>query len=174
MANKLKYRSSPVFWDLLSRRVIDTSEVEKYRSKGRLKLPNHIQRFDSTLEFNVYQKLVDLFGANRIVMQHPLLIFPPGYCYPKGKKWRVDFAIKFSPNSNSFVLFVEAKGAILPDFRHTLSALENHDDRSFSRLRIVFGHGVPQDSAFIRNLLKTDFERNLYSFKQFEKLTRLL
>ncbi len=173
MTKQLKYRSKPVFWDLLDKRVISSLGVEKYRFKGKLKLPNHIERFDSTLEFNVYQKLIDLYGNRRIVTQYPLMIFPPGYCYPKGKYWRVDFAVKTAIGSNDYTRFVEAKGAVLSDFRHTLSALENHDERSFCKLRIVFGGGIPQDSAFVKNLLKTDFKRNLYSFKHFEKLTRL-
>ena len=173
MTRQLKYRSKPVFWDLEDKRVISSLEVEKYRSKGRLKLPNRIERFDSTLEFSVYQKLIDLYGERRIVRQYLLMILPPGYCYPKGKYWRVDFAVKTAIGSNDYARFVEAKGAVLSDFRHTLSALENHDDRSFNRLRIVFGGGIPQDNVFIKNLLKTDFKRNLYSLRHFEKLTRL-
>ncbi len=112
MTNQLKYRSKPVFWNKENRRVISPLEAEKYRSKGKLKLPEYLERFDSTLEFNVYQKLVDLFGENRIVRQYPLEIFFPGCCYPKGKKWRVDFAVRYSSNSDDFVYFIEAKGAL--------------------------------------------------------------
>ncbi len=98
------------------------------------------------------------------------MIFPPGYCYPKGKKWRVDFAIRSLYSPPSFVRFVEAKGMVLSEFRHTLAALEAHDDPSFDKLRLVFSRSIPQDNAFIKNLAKTHFESQMYSLKHFEKL----
>ena len=173
MIAQLKYGSQEVFWDTRKKEVITYYAAQKYRVRGRLKLPNHIERFPSVLEFNVYQKLVDLYGERRIVRQYPLVIMPPGCCYPKGKKWRVDFAIQWLPNSKDFVLFVEAKGALIAEFRHTLSALEAYDNAAFNKLRIIWGSGIPKHGVFIRNLLASEFRNQMYSFRQFENMSRL-
>ncbi len=173
MTNRLKYGSKQVFWDKRNRQVVNPLSIEKRPGTGKLILPDHIERFDSTLEFKVYQKLLDLYGEKRITRQYSLEIFPPGYCYPKGKYWRVDFAIRSIYTPPAFAQFVEAKGIVLPEFRHTLAALESHNELAFCKLRIVFAHELPGNSSFIKNLMKTDFDAQMYSLKHFEKLKRL-
>ena len=48
-----KYKARAVFWDTKREIVIDSSAVEGYRAKNRLKLPEHITIFDSQHEFKV-------------------------------------------------------------------------------------------------------------------------
>ena len=124
MPKKLKYKSRCVYWDLTKQVVIDPQDIKVYRQQGRLKLPNHLIRFDSVHEYKVYLELCRIYGANRIIRQYQLDILPPCFCYPKGKKWRVDFAILSSTSQGGYFCFVEAKGAFLPEFAHTLACLE--------------------------------------------------
>jgi len=124
MSSPPKYRSKPVFWDVQERCVPSKEEIAYRRFSDRSTQDKKIYRFDSTLEFNVFLRLVDLFGLNRVVCQYPLQIIPPGYCYKSGKKWKVDFAILDDTDRNFPAHFVEAKGAVMPEFRHCVASFE--------------------------------------------------
>ncbi len=168
-----KYKAKPVFWDTELRSVLDVNSIGKYRTKDRLKLPNSICRFDSQHEFKVYLELCRMYGTDKIVRQHPLEVIPSGYCYPNGKSWKVDFAVTLSNPSLGFSHYVEAKGAFLPEFAHTLSSLELHNDSVFSRLSIVFTDEIPKTNRMVKALMKTDFKSNLFTLKELEQLKTL-
>jgi hypothetical protein len=168
-----KYSAKAVFFDSTKRVVIDRNEIDIYRSKGKLKLPEHITRFDSQHEFRVYLELCRMYGQGKVSRQFPVKIFPPGYCYPKGKNWKVDFYIDRDSSRFGSSVFVEAKGAFLPEFAHTLANLELIDHRAFRRLIIVFSRSIPIENKVIKALLNSDYGQNLLTLKELEQLTHL-
>jgi hypothetical protein len=168
MTTTPKYKAKAVFWDTEKQTVIDKSEVERYRVKNRLKLPNTIARFDSQHEFKVYLELCRMYGADRVIRQFPVEIFPKGICYPKGKHWKVDFAIKSNGRLPTIFAFVEAKGAFLPEFAHTLAALEWSEPDVFNSLIVVFGNSIPTENKVITSLLNSDFNCRLLTFKELQ------
>ena len=172
MFPNLKYRSKPIFWDEKTQQVTSSEQIT--RTYGTLAVAKNrgFLRFDSTLEFNVYLRLVEMFGANRVLRQYPLRIIPPGYCYKSGKKWRVDFAIFDGTDDKFPAHFIEAKGAVMPDFRHCIASLESFDPGSFDQLSIVFGKTIPPDKM-IKNLLSTDFKNRIYTLKELQCTQRL-
>lgn len=87
MTTTPKYKAKTVFWHSEWKIALDKSSLEKYRSKNRLKLPEHIIRFDSQHEFKVYLELCRMYGEDRLVRQFPIQVIPPGKCYPGGKTW---------------------------------------------------------------------------------------
>ena len=93
MPKRPKYKAKHVFWDVTNRIVAPDYRIEKYRKKGKLKLPPDIIRFDSQHEFYVYLELCRMYGVGRVARQVKLRIQYPTCCYPNGKHWRVDFGI---------------------------------------------------------------------------------
>jgi hypothetical protein len=168
-----KYKAKAVFFDSIKRVVIDRDEIDKYRPEGRLKLPEHITRFDSQHEFRVYLELCRMYGADRIIRQFPVRIFSPGYCYPKGKIWKVDFAVTNLKPHNGICHYVEAKGAFLPEFAYTLATLEQSDPVVFDRLYIIFGHSIPIENKVVRSLFNSNFGYQLLTLKEIEQLAHL-
>lgn len=173
MPSRQKFRSRYVFWDLNKCTLVNKHDIEIYRCHGKLKLPPYIARFDSQHEFKVYLQLCRLFGADRIIRQYPIDIIPPGCCYPKGKTWRVDFAIIGSKDRESYSYFIEAKGAFLPEFSQTIAFLEAHSISDFEKLKIVFIGKLPEKSKVIKSLLKGKFKDNLLTLNQLKKLKAL-
>jgi hypothetical protein len=169
----IKYRSKAVFWDSQKLCVISKDKADSYRSKNTPRLPNHIFRFDSTLEFKVYLELVRMYGQENIVRQHPLQIIPPGYCYPRGKVWKVDFAVFHTSKPYGFQYFVEAKGAVLSEFRFSLACLEQHNLDIFTKVRLVFDKAVPMSDLLVTALYKSHHRDSLLTLPQLEKLPRL-
>ena len=170
MPTKNKYESKNVWWDEKKRTVIHKSDVEIYRCKGRLKTPEHYVRFDSQHEFKVYLELIRMFDYDRIVRQHKIELLPPSICYPKGKTWRVDFAIKGKHKTDEFLAYVEAKGAVLSEFCYTLGLLESNRPIEFSKLRIVFPRQIPKDSKLIQDIAKTSYSKILLTLPQLKTL----
>ena len=157
----------------MTKSVVDSKQLGGFSCNGQAILPKHIDRFDSQHEFKVYLELVRMYGFTRVIKQYSLQIIRPSYCYPHGKNWKVDFAIRSKQNRYKIVCFVEAKGAFLSEFGYTLSALETYDRESFRQLRIVFSASVPKKNRIVANLLKTDYRDNLFTLKQLKKLTSL-
>ncbi len=168
-----KYKAKYVFWDSRDKVVRSGIDIEIYRCNGKLKLPEHIWRFDSQHEFKVYLELVRIFGVDRIERQYLSTLFLPGKCYPKGKNWKVDFAIKDAEIPGDFSHFVEAKGAFLPEFATTLAILEARNPWFFNELFVVFNSKPPTSSRVIKSLLKTDFKNHLISLKELEQSNQL-
>ena len=167
MPTNLKYRSKPVYWDEKRQKIATKEQIESAFLLNPTAKKREFSRFDSTLEFNVYLRLVEMFGSKRITRQFPVQIVPPGYCYKSGKNWRIDFAI-FDDNDQKFPTYlVEAKGAVMPDFRHCVASLEVYDPGSFDRLSIVFGRSVPPDKM-MKNLMSTDFSQRIYTLKELQ------
>jgi hypothetical protein len=169
-----KYRSKAVYWNLITKTVMSLNWMEQYRVNGKLQIPKCIARFDSQHEFKVYLELVRMYGEDSIIRQYPVDICNPCCCYPKGKTWKVDFAIQFSPTSYLPHMFVEAKGAFLPEFATTLAMCEITNPDLFSDLFIVFGNKYPKDSQVLKNLLKSDMKSNLLTFPELKDLSRLI
>jgi hypothetical protein len=172
MSAQPKYRASPVYWDALNKIALSTAAMKNLRQSGALKESGRFSRFDSVLEFNVYLKLVDLVGAERILRQYPLEIIPPGYCYLTGKRWRVDFAIVNEAGDKFPANYVEAKGLVLPEFRFQLASLESYDPDAFDQLTIVFDRKIDEGQIFKR-LMKTDFSSRVYTLKEFQCISNL-
>ncbi len=168
-----KFKAKPVFWNSKDKVVKSEHDIEIYRCDGKLKLPEHIWRFDSQHEFKVYLELVRIFGADRIERQCSLTIIPRGKCYPKGKTWKVDFAITFDEDSDLCTHFVEAKGAFLPEFATTLALLERENPSCFDITYVVFNGKPPSSNRVIKSLLKTDFKDHLLTLKELEQSTNL-
>lgn len=168
-----KYKAKHVYWDAKNECAIGSTILEKYRVKNRLKLPEHIWRFDSQHEFRVYLELVRMYGSYYVLRQQPIEIIEPSYCYPKGKIWKVDFAV-CSPNLGSGIIyFVEAKGCFLPEFAYTLSALEQIDFSEFRKLKVIFPSTIPKTNKVIKALLDSHFNQNLLTLSDLKLLSKL-
>jgi hypothetical protein len=169
-----KYRAKVVYWNLVTRTVVSTQSMEQYRVNGKLKVPKCIARFDSQHEFKVYLELVRMYGAENIVRQYPIEIIQECCTYPKGKTWKVDFAIE--PINRRFYVprYVEAKGAFLPEFATTLAFCELTNSEMFPRLYIVFGNKLPSGSQPLKNLLKSSMKSNLLTLPELKDLSLLL
>jgi hypothetical protein len=173
-ATTQKYRSKAVYWNLITKTVMSINWMEQYRVNGKLQIPKCIARFDSQHEFKVYLELVRMYGEDCIIRQYPVDIINPCYCYPRGKTWRVDFGIQFSPASYLPHIYVEAKGAFLPEFATTLAMCEMTNPHLFKDLFIVFGNNYPQNSQVLKNLLKSDMHSNLLTLPELKDLSRLI
>lgn len=169
-----KYKAKKVFWNTITQTVVGSQFIEGYRKpNGRLDIPNCIQRFDSQHEFKVYLELVRMYGDERVFPQYPIEIVQMGSCYPNGKTWKIDFAIREGKLSYLPNLFVEAKGAFLPEFAFTLAACEAVNPAIFDNLHIVFSDKIPTENRVIKNLLKSTFKHNLMTLKQLKDSIKL-
>ena len=173
MATANKYGARPVFWNIQSRSVISKETADSQRQGKRRQLPNSIVRFDSTLEFNVYLKLVSFYGAARVHRQVPVEIIPRGTCYPNGKTWRVDFGIVRPCGRLPYCKYVEAKGKITPEFKNLLPILEQINPDAFNKLTLVFGSQIPIANRVIANMIGGGFKKRIYTFKQFNQLEKI-
>lgn len=173
MPTSPKYKAKPVFFDFDNRVVVDPLEIDKLRTEKRLRLPRGLIRFDSQHEFGVYLELCRMYGAERVICQHRVEIYAPGRCYPRGKEWRVDFAITTSERNPVPCAYIEAKGAFLPEFGFTLAALEHLQPEVFDNLHIVFGACVPAHNKIISSLLNSDFNCRLFTLKEMKCLKHL-
>ena len=174
MAIKLKYGSRPVYWDLTKRCVVDRSKLEIYRKGGKLKLPNEVVKFDSTHEFKVYLELIRIYGLERINLHYPIETIPKGQCYPNGKTWKVDFAIKHKDYVDEIVCYVEAKGLLTTEFTYTLATLEQTNYKAFRTLFVVFPSKIPKQNKIVKNLLDSFCSSNILTLSQLKKTNYLL
>lgn len=173
MPGKPKYKAKHVFWDSKNEVVKNRHDINIYRCHGKLKLPEHIWRFDSQHEFKVYLQLVRMYGKECVLRQHRVRIIEPGLCYPNGKYWKADFAIRFPVSRNYTHWLVEAKGAFLPEFASVLSLLEDNQNDLFYRTRIIFPGKPPTKNRVVQALLNSSFKGNLLSLQEVEKLREL-
>ncbi|MEL6438691.1 MAG: hypothetical protein AAFQ80_05470 [Cyanobacteria bacterium J06621_8] len=165
MSKTPKYRSKHVFWDAINQVTISPDVAQELIKKNRNKRPENIWRFDSQHEFRVYLALIEIYGADRIIRQHKIVILPPSRCYPKGKNWRVDFAVTSKTPLGGYSFFVEAKGAFLPEFGSTLANLEQYDSMTFDRTYIIFDQKIPSDNKVVKALLNSDFKHHLLTLR---------
>lgn len=173
MAQITKYRAKYVYWDVINGIVLGADKVEKYRTNGKLKLPEYIWRFDSQHEFKVYLELARIFGSNRVIRQLKLRIMPASSCFPSGKHWRVDFGILNESKDGGYCYYIEAKGACLPEFTNILANLELFNRIAFNHLWIVFAEQVPTENKVIKALTKTTHTSRLLTLKELKQLTTL-
>ncbi len=173
MATRPKYKAKYVYWNAKACQVVDAASLERFRRKGRLVLSKDVWRFDSQHEFKVYLELCRMYEPHRIARQVALPIFEPGYCFPNGKNWKVDFGIFSTDYPKYFSHFVEAKGVFLPEFAFTLGSLEEYQFSIFRKLRIVFTDKIPSSNKVTKALLRSDFRKNLLTLKELEKSRHL-
>lgn len=148
-----KYGAKGVYWNISQRRCLSKEEVRSYRSRNK-KSSNDLLYFASRFELNVYQHLIDLFGFHAVICQYPISLFPPGQCYPKGKQWRIDFAIKPNRCTKEPLMLIEAKGLPTEAFLTNLATLEALHPHLFNSLYLLFDKIIPQKNKVISNLLK--------------------
>ena len=168
MASFNKYKAHPVYWDRETRSVITRASLPKhYQKYGKLNLPEHILYFASKFEFQVYQALVKLYGVNAVIHQYPLPIISEGKCYPIGKDWRIDFAVKPSIDSSFPIMLVEAKGRLTETFTRNLAFLEQTNPTAFARFYLLFHRAIPKGNKLIKNLMNTDVKDRILTLSQF-------
>ncbi len=153
-----KYGAKPVYFSYKLNRQLVPREIEIYKnnciqSPELAKLGNII-RFDSQLEFIVFQILSSSPLISGVISHHPIEILPSNKfrCYPNGKKWKVDFLAK--GHHKEVLMIVETKGLINKDFPWILLALEKEQPELFKKLWLVFDHHIPSNNL-IKNLQNT-------------------
>lgn len=164
-----KYKAKYVYWDLVKRVVLSPIDIEIYRCNDKLKLPERIVRFDSQHEFKVYLELCRMYASDLIKLQVPVEILPPCNCYPKGKRWRLDFAIINSKNRGVIDFYVEAKGMVHPEFPDNLAMLEINNPYEFEKLYIVFPQRIPNKTKVIKSLRDNGFDDAFMTLNQLKK-----
>ena len=137
----------------MTQRVINPGILEQYRKKDRILLPDGIHRFDSQHEFKVFLELKRMYGHYRIKKQVRTEIIPPGMCYPRGRKWKIDFAVRNFENPDIFNCFVEAKGLFIPEFGFCLAALP----RKNKILKSLFDNGWENRIMLLQDLQKMEY-----------------
>lgn len=168
-----KYKAKFVFYDLERRIVVRKEDVLVRRGKKSLVLPDNVIRFDSQHEFKVYLELCRMYGASYVCRQRAVKIYSPGLCYPKGKNWKVDFGVISSAQHNVLNYLVEAKGAFLPEFAHTLASFEEAQAaEAFKKLFIVFSE-IPTHNRVIKALLNSPYQHNLLTLEKLKCLQHL-
>lgn len=163
-----KYSACKVHWHSDRKCVLSSLDLERVKDPKTSKLPKNIITFDSRHEFRVWLELCKIYGEHRVLLQTPIEIIPPGSCYPRGKKWKADFAIIDDDNRHTISHLVEAKGYVTMEFTFILSLIELHKPFLFERLMIVFPKAIPTDKKIIKNLNQSDFADNLLTFKQLQ------
>ena len=150
-----KYNATGVYYNLEKRKTLTEGEIYYYRKLNcyQREKRHEIVFFASKFEFKVFQALSEIFGHDNILPQHHVPIIFPGKCYPFGKEWAIDFAIK-PARSRTTGLFVEAKGMCTQNFLHNLAMLEANNPRVFEKLVIVFDTSIPIKHSIIANLRK--------------------
>lgn len=162
-----KYRAKKVYYNTSNRMMVSQAMIACYRHQGKLKLPSEILCFDSKFEFKVYRTLVDLFGSHAVICQYPIELIPSGQCYPSGKDWKIDFAIKPSLYAQKPSMLIEAKGVLTPGCISNLVTLELTHPEYFNALYLLFERALPTKNRVIRRLLKTDFQHRILLLEQF-------
>lgn len=164
-----KYHAKYVHWNSVTRTVLDSNLANRLRSGKQRRLPEYVKRFDSQHEFRVYLELIRIYGENRVKKQTLINILPPGLCYPKGKGWKVDFAITDPVFDHRHHCFIEAKGVVTREFIYTLACLEAYKPQVFNNLYLVFPHRIPTNNRTINGLKKTYWNEQLLTLKDLKK-----
>lgn len=169
-----KYGAKYVFWNRDTQTVISSEYANKLRRGKQNKLPEYIRRFDSQHEFKVYLELARIYGYQRVRTQVAISILPPGICFPRGKSWRIDFAVTEFGDDYEYCVYVEAKGLITREFAYTLACLEAHKPLIFNNLVLVFPKAIPTENSIIKNLSKSYLSNRLITLKQLKNRTKPL
>ena len=154
--SKNKYNAQGVYWNCNERREPTHKELSHYLSLGKYQRTkvNDIVYFASRFELELYLELIGIFGFNYVIHQYSIPLFPEGRCYPRGRNWTIDFAIK-KPREKSLLMLVESKGYPTEAFLSNLATLEAVDPLLFSKLTIVFRSDIP-NFLILQNLRETN------------------
>ena len=167
-----KYKAKPVYFSHRLARQLSVDEIRMHQNRHiflaeSAKLGSII-RFDSQLEFKVFQVLNGSSMVSNIISHHQVQIIPKkkSSVFPSGKTWKVDFLVK--GHHKEPLCLVEAKGIIQRDFPFILNLLELNKPELFNRLWIVFNDRVPTSKLLVKNLRKVNFPR-LVTLKEFSQ-----
>lgn len=170
-----KYNAKPVYFSHRLGRQLSIDEVESYSFKlTQLRKSNKfgtVIRFDSKLEFKVYQALFSNPSVSTVIPHCEIELIPKNSSrvFPNGKTWKVDFLVKGQHKEPLFL--IEAKGIIQRDFAFILNLLEQNQPQLFNKLWLVFSDKVPTSKLLVRNLKKNKFPR-LVTLREFEQQFR--
>ena len=158
-----KYRAKSLYVSKVNNQVIELEQVKNYPK-------NTLVYFASQHEYLVYLALLKLSKSYSIEHQYNVSIIPPyrGMCFPNGKTWKVDFAVK---KDNEITMLVEAKGKLSCDFPLILALLELNNLQLFSKLWLVFPVQIPKNSI-LKRLQKTSMKQKIITRKQLEAYLR--
>lgn len=166
-----KYFANPIYFSYALGRPLSKDEIGIHQNRHILlsqsaKLGTVI-RFDSQLEFKVFQVLNNSPITSVIIPHHEVLIIPKksSYVFPSGKTWKVDFLVK--GHHKETLCLVEAKGIINRDFPFILNLLEQNRPELFNKLWIVFDSKIPVSKLLVKNLRKSKDCPKLLTLKQF-------
>ncbi|MGL5805395.1 MAG: hypothetical protein ACRC11_08120 [Xenococcaceae cyanobacterium] len=126
-----KYNAKGIWFDVSRQKIINSPSLKARRDNRCL------YHLDSLFEFQVYERLVAVFGIGRVQI-HPMIpvIYDPTKVYPNGLNWKADFAVLDAHKVQRHI--IEAKGLIHESFRLKMSLLEQHNPRAFERVLMVF------------------------------------
>lgn len=133
----------------------DLQEVYKTRACSVKEFTERYIRFDSMFEMEVYEALVKYFPKQQIGLQVPIQLLSPCVCFPRGKMWRIDFAIYSATKPRRIIRLVEAKGVWTNVFTMNLAILEQYNLHAFDTLDIVMQQ-VPAKKSIIKNISNSD------------------
>lgn len=158
-----KYRAKSLYVSKVNNQVVDLERVKNYPK-------NTLIYFASQHEYLVYLALLKLPKSYSIEHQYNVSIIPPyrGVCFPNGKTWKVDFAVKMN---DEITMLVEAKGKLTKDFPLILALLELNNSQLFSKLWLVFSTQIPKNSI-LKRLRKTSLNQKIITRKQLEAYLR--
>ena len=167
-----KYRAKPVYFSHCLGRQLSVDEVKTHENRhiflaDSAKL-GAVIRFDSQLEFRVFQVLNNSSLVSSIIPHHQVKLIPKNtsHVFPNGKTWKVDFLVK--GHHKEPLCLVEAKGMIQRDFPFILNLLEQNRPELFSKLWIVFNDKVPASKLLVKNLRKNRIPK-LVTLREFQQ-----
>ncbi len=153
-----KYQAKPVFYCHDLQRELSVEEIYTYKKGYYLDRNWKVTKFDSQLEFKVFQILESSYLVKSLEVHPPIQLIPPKTCkcYPNGKNWKVDFIAKNNGGLPSMI--VEAKGRVTKEFPLILAMFERSNPKMFEKLWLVFDK-IPSNNHLVKHLSKLDVPR---------------
>ena len=146
-------------WNLQEVYEIQACSIKKFKER--------YTRFDSLFEMEVYGLLLKHFPKERIGLQVPIQLVPPCICFPKGKMWRVDFAIYSNEKPQTIIRLVEVKGMWMEAFTSNLALLELVAISAFKKLDIVVCE-IPKGKTIVKQFLDSNDCPTVYKLNDFK------
>ncbi len=165
---KNKYRAKAVFYSHSLYRALTEHEIKIYQTCVNNPY-GVITKFDSKLEFKVFQVLQNCPLVSDIIPHHQIRLIPKNSSsiFPNGKTWKVDFLVQGKQDKPLFL--VEAKGIISRDFPFLLNLLEQNQPELFNKLWLVFNDKIPTSKLLVKNLRKSKSSLKLVTLKEFQQ-----
>lgn len=153
-----KYRAKALYLNISTNEIIEANKIDNFSKDTRLVY------FASRYEYRVFLALQNCFDFHLIEHQKKIEVIPKNRitCFPNGKYWKVDFAVKRKNNSR---MLIEAKGCLTKEFLMNLTLLELNNQECFNRLWIVFPRKIP-NNLILKRLLKTSMENRIMTLER--------